>query len=46
MFVTKHNMEKAVTDLTKKLQHASDVIAVSVHLLHWIFFQYLLSFYS
>ncbi|WJX57101.1 hypothetical protein P8452_42693 [Trifolium repens] len=27
MFVTKHNMEKAVTDLTKKLQHASDVIA-------------------
>ncbi|WJX62451.1 hypothetical protein P8452_47446 [Trifolium repens] len=27
MFVTKHNMEKAVADLTKKLQHASDVIA-------------------
>ncbi|WJX26956.1 hypothetical protein P8452_15823 [Trifolium repens] len=26
MFVTKHNMEKAVADLTTKLQHASDVI--------------------
>jgi hypothetical protein len=39
-------MEKAVADLTTKLQHASDVVAVSVHLLHWIFFQFLLSFYS
>ncbi|XP_027360349.1 uncharacterized protein LOC113868712 isoform X2 [Abrus precatorius] len=27
MYVTKRNMEKAVADLTKKLQHASDVIA-------------------
>ncbi|XP_061338779.1 uncharacterized protein LOC133285550 isoform X1 [Gastrolobium bilobum] len=27
MYVTKRNMEKAVSDLTKKLQHASDVIA-------------------
>ncbi|XP_054823253.1 uncharacterized protein LOC129321501 isoform X2 [Prosopis cineraria] len=27
MYVTKRNMEKAVLDLTKKLQHASDVIA-------------------
>jgi len=34
-------MEKAVGDLTKKLQHASDVIAVSVHLLLGIFFLYL-----
>jgi len=34
-------MEKAVTDLTKKLQHASDVIAVGVHLLLGIFFLYL-----
>ncbi|GAU38716.1 hypothetical protein TSUD_396450 [Trifolium subterraneum] len=29
MFLTKHNMEKAVADLTTKLQHASDVIAVN-----------------
>ncbi|KAK2430769.1 putative GRIP/coiled-coil protein [Trifolium repens] len=29
MFVTKHNMEKAVADLTTKLQHASDVIDVT-----------------
>ncbi|KAG5068033.1 hypothetical protein JHK85_000410 [Glycine max] len=27
MYVTRRNMEKAVADLTKKLQHASDVIA-------------------
>ncbi|XP_014521376.1 uncharacterized protein LOC106778011 isoform X2 [Vigna radiata var. radiata] len=27
MYVTKQSMEKAVADLTKKLQHASDVIA-------------------
>nr|AFK33387.1 unknown [Lotus japonicus] len=27
MYVTKRNMENAVADLTKKLQHASDVIA-------------------
>ncbi|XP_028804605.1 uncharacterized protein LOC114759569 isoform X1 [Neltuma alba] len=27
MYVTKRSMEKAVSDLTKKLQHASDVIA-------------------
>ncbi|WJX56100.1 hypothetical protein P8452_41790 [Trifolium repens] len=27
MYVTKRNMESAVADLTKKLQHASDVIA-------------------
>ncbi|KAK2403541.1 CYCLIN B1-5 [Trifolium repens] len=27
IFVTKHNMEKAVADLTTKLQHASDVVA-------------------
>ena len=40
MYVTRRNMENAVADLTKKLQHASDVIDVSVHLLHWIFFQY------
>lgn len=39
MYVTKRNMEAAVADLTKKLQHASDVIAVGVHLLHWIFLQ-------
>ncbi|KAI4328392.1 hypothetical protein L6164_020749 [Bauhinia variegata] len=26
MYVTKHNMEKAVSELTKKLQHASDII--------------------
>jgi len=41
MYVTKQSMEKAVGDLTKKLQHASDVIAVSVHLLLGIFFLYL-----
>lgn len=41
MYVTKRNMEAAVADLTKKLQHASDVIAVGVHLLHWIFLQFL-----
>ena len=40
MYVTRRNMENAVADLTKKLQHASDVIDVRVHLLHWIFFQY------
>lgn len=41
MYVTKQSMEKAVADLTKKLQHASDVIAVGVHLLLGIFFLYL-----
>ncbi|PNY10743.1 BZIP transcription factor [Trifolium pratense] len=30
MYVTKRNMENAVADLTKKLQHASDVIAVGM----------------
>jgi hypothetical protein len=40
MYVTRRSMENAVADLTKKLQHASDVIDVGVHLLHWIFFQY------
>ncbi|PNX63136.1 bzip transcription factor, partial [Trifolium pratense] len=32
MFVTKNNMEKAVADLTKKLQHVSDVIAAQTHM--------------
>jgi len=41
MYVTRRNMENAVADLTKKLQHASDVIDVGVHLLYWIFFQYI-----
>lgn len=41
MYVTRRNMEKAVADLTKKLQHASDVIAVCVHLLIGIFLLYL-----
>lgn len=41
MYVTRRNMEKAVADLTKKLQHASDVIAVCVNLLLGIFLLYL-----